>query len=177
MFERLRKTALAVGATVLLSVGVLVAVAGPASAYGRANWQVTFSGTGTFPGGGGFGFWGWCDFAGGTTAGNNGDCEFAQYNHAPSGSPAPSFTCHESLDVTSWDASGGTFVVTGTATVTPSAQTANCLSFFPGSSPFSGVNSGLPAVAGHHSLGVNALPGCPCPGAVGEYNVTVAEIP
>jgi hypothetical protein len=45
----------------------------PASAYGKANWQLTFAGTATFPAtGNGFGFWGWCDLAGGVTSGTRG---------------------------------------------------------------------------------------------------------
>src|SRR5579863_2577330 len=130
----------------------------PALAYGAENWQIGFSGTGVFPGTGqGFGFWGWCAFGGGVTSGNNGDCQVAQYVHGPSG-----FTCHESLDITSWDGSGGTFVITGTATVNPTSVTGPCLAFFPGSASFSGVNTGFPAAAGHYNFG-NIL------GARGEF--------
>jgi hypothetical protein len=40
---------------------VVVGFAAPAHAYGKANWQVTFSATATAPGTDqGFGFWGWC---------------------------------------------------------------------------------------------------------------------
>ncbi|HEV2139342.1 MAG TPA: hypothetical protein VGR53_10930, partial [Nitrososphaerales archaeon] len=52
-------------------------------AYGKANWQVGFAGTITVPGSGGFGFWGWCDFAGGTgspaTSGTDADCQVSTY--------------------------------------------------------------------------------------------------
>jgi hypothetical protein len=172
MFARIRRAALAVCATGLITTALLaVAAAGPASAYGKANWQLTFAGTATFPStGNGFGFWGWCDLAGGVVSGTSGDCEFAQYVHTPSGG---GFTCHESLDLTAWTGAGGTFVITGTATVNPASLTGPCLSFFPGSSPFTGVDTGFPAAPGHFNIGVGAL----APGAVGEFNITVVEVP
>jgi hypothetical protein len=139
-----------------------------ALAYGKENWQVTAAGTGVFPGTGvGFGFWGWCAFGGGVTSGNNGDCEFSQYFHAPAGS---GFTCEISLDITSWDGSGGTFVVTGTATVNPTSQTGPCLAFFPGSASFTGVDTGIPAAPGHFNLGGIG-------GLRGEFQIQVAQIP
>jgi hypothetical protein len=166
MFRRFQRVTLALGAAAILAGGTVVAGASPVAAYGAANWQITFAGTATFPnGGGGFGFWGWCDLAGGTNSGNNGDCQFAQYLHAPSGG----FTCQESLNITSWDTSAG-FVITGTAAVHPTSLTAPCLSFFPGSSPFSGVGLGVPAAAGHYNLG-NLIPGVP-----GELQITVTQI-
>jgi hypothetical protein len=170
MFTRIRRAALAVFAASLLTTAALaVATAGPASAYGKANWQVTFNGTATIPStGNGFGFWGWCEFSGGVVSGNDGDCEFAQYLHMPSGT---GFTCHESLDVSAWTGAGGTFVITGTATVTPTSLTAQCLSLFPGSSPFSGVDTMIPATPGHFRLG-----GLGVPGAVGEFNITVVQV-
>jgi len=64
-------------------------------------------------------------------------------------------------------------VITGTATVNPAADTGACLSFFPGSSPFAGVDTGLPSAPGHYNIGVGAL----APGAVGEFNATVSEVP
>src|SRR6266567_8079474 len=103
----------------LLSVALLgVLAATPAQAYGAANWQIAFAGTGTAPSTGfGFGFWGWCEFTGGVTSGNDGDCEFSQYFHAPAGG---GFTCEESLDITRWwVGSGGTFLVSGTVAVHP----------------------------------------------------------
>src|SRR6266851_1320676 len=100
MFRRALSRSL-LGLLIAATLGVFTAI--PALAYGAENWQVAFSGTGVAPGTGqGFGFWGWCAFGGGVTSGNNGDCQVAQYVHAPSGS---GFTCHESLNITSWDGS------------------------------------------------------------------------
>lgn len=140
----------------------------PAYAYGAENWQIGFSGTGTAPSTGmGFGFWGWCAFGGGVTSGNNGDCQLAQYVHAPAGG---GFTCHESIDATSWNASGGTFVIeAATATVTPASATGACLAFFPGPSGFP-VNTGFPAAAGHYNFGSLG------PGLVGSFQVQVAQV-
>jgi hypothetical protein len=171
MLRRFRRAVLVLTVTGLLVVSVVAASASPALAYGRANWQVAINGTATFPGTGtGFGFWGWCEFAGGVTSGNDGDCEFAQYFHGPAGS---GFTCHLSLDVSGWDATGGTFVITGTASVNPTRLTDACVSFFPGANPYSGVDTEIPAAAGQYHPGVSAL----APGAVGEFNITVAQIP
>jgi len=73
-----------------------------------------------------------------------------QYFHAPAGS---GFTCHESLDITSWDVgSNGNFFITGTATVNPTSLTGPCLAFFPGPAGFP-VNTGFPAAHGHYNLG------------------------
>jgi hypothetical protein len=47
-----------------------------------------------------------------------------------------------------------------------------CVSFFPGSASFSGVDTGIPAALGQYHPGVSAL----APGAVGEFNITVAQI-
>jgi hypothetical protein len=80
-----------------LAALLVISVASPTFAYGKANYQITFSGTGTAPGVGGTGFWGWCDLAGG---GTSGDCQVTQYNHGglvPAGQPA--FTCHENIDI------------------------------------------------------------------------------
>jgi hypothetical protein len=144
-----------------------VSAASPALAYGAENWQLGFAGTGVAPSTGfGFGFWGWCTFGGGVTSGNNGDCQFAQYFHAPSGS---GFTCQESLDITSWDATGGTFVISGTATVSPTSSTGPCLLFFPGTSPFSGVDSMFPAVPGHFNFGTFGT-------LKGEFQLQVTQI-
>src|SRR5215469_14791579 len=81
-----------VGMIAAASLGLGAAT--PALAYGQANWQLTFSGTGP-----GFGFWGWCDLAGATSfnnaglaiQGNSGDCQFAEYFHNVTG--FPSGTC------------------------------------------------------------------------------------
>ena len=150
---------------------VFALAASPAQAYGPATWQVTFNGTGVQPGFGGFGFWGWCDFAGGLTAGGNADCQFAQYFHSPSGG----LTCEDSLDITSWTiGQDGDFLVTGRATIHPANKTEACLSpgFFPNSLTYSNADTQIPALlpsGGHLSLGA-AL------GGVGEFNITETVI-
>jgi hypothetical protein len=76
--------------------------------------------------------------------------------------------------VTAWSTTAaGTFAITGTATVTPAANTGECLALFPGSSPFTGVDSGIPAAPGHYAFGVDAL----APGAVGEFNIQAVQVP
>jgi len=151
-----------------------ISVASPAFAYGKETYQVAFSGTATQPGVGGFGFWGWCAFAGGVTSGNDGDCEFSQYNHGLF--PGASVTCEESLDVSSWSISPvtGDFVITGTVTVHPStlssSQMAACLALFPGSGTFSNVDSEIPARPGHYNIG-NVFGT-----ATGEFEVQVVKI-
>lgn len=139
-----------------------------ALAYGKENWQIGFSGTGVNPGTGtGFGFWGWCAFGGGITSGTNGDCQVAQYVHLPAGS---GFTCHESVDVTSWDGSGGTFIITkATVTVNPASLTGPCLGLFPGPTGFP-ANTGFPSAPGHYNFG-SIL------GQRGEFQVQVTQIP
>jgi|SRR5215467_7273982 len=172
MFTRIRKSVLAATAVgVVTATLALVAIATPASAYGKANWQLTFAATGTFPStGNGTGFWGWCDLGGGVTSGTTGDCQITQYVHSAAGS---GFTCHESLDLTAWTGTGGTFLITGTGKVTPVSLTDACLGIFPGSSPFTDVNSGIPSTPGHFNFGVGAI----FPGAVGEFNATVTQVP
>jgi hypothetical protein len=153
---------------VLTLVGCLMFSATPARAYGQATWQVAANGTGVVPGSGvGFGFWGWCAFAGGVTSGNDGDCQFAQYFHGPSGS---GFTCEISMDITAWTASGGTFVITGSASARPVSNAAACLALFPGAATYTNVDTGIPAAANHYNLGGIG-------GVVGEFNIQVVQIP
>ena len=182
MLTRIRRAALAACATGLVATALLAAVGvGPASAYGKANWQLTFHATATLPGGGGgFGFWGWCDLAGGVTSGTSGDCQVTQYGHSPGGG---GFTCHENINLTAWTSGVlppdplETFLISGTATVVPASLTGPCLSIFPGSSPFGPVDSGIPAAPGHYDFGVSGIPGGAPPGSVGEYNVQVNQVP
>jgi hypothetical protein len=56
--------------------------------------------------------------------------------------------------------------------VNPTRLTGPCIEFFPGTNPYSGLNTGIPAAAGQYHPGVSAL----APGAVGEFNITVAQI-
>ena len=159
---------LAIGLVAVLLVATLALfAAAPTLAYGAENWQIGVAGTGVAPSTGqGFGFWGWCTFGGGVTSGTNGDCQFAQYVHLPAGG---GFTCHESLDITAWDASGGTFVITAaTVTVTPSDLTVPCLVLFPGPAGFP-MNTGIPAAAGHYNLGGIG-------GVVGELQIQVTQL-
>jgi len=150
----------------VLPLILATASATPAAAYGPATWQATFNGTATAPGTqNGFGFWGWCDFAGGTWSGNKGDCVFAQYIHSPQGS----VTCNVNLDLSSWNTSGGDFHGTGTAVVHPSSLTDPCVALFPGSTHFSNVDLGIPAAPGQYHLGAFF-------GGVGEFNLTVTKI-
>jgi hypothetical protein len=143
----------------------------PALAYGKANWQIAFSGTGTAPGTGqGFGFWGWCDLGGAaatSNTGNTGDCEFSQYVHPQSSG----VTCEVSIDITSWDGTGPTFLITGTATAHPISATAFCLSIFPGSANFTNVDSMIPSAPGHYNLGALG------PGLRGSLQIQVVKIP
>jgi hypothetical protein len=160
----------------LLAVGLLVVFgAAPGAAYGGgpANWQIGVSGTATQPGTGiGFGFWGWCVFAGGVTSGNDGDCEVADYLHLPRGGGA---TCERRIDISSWVIQQGsavplpTFFITGTATSRPA--TPDCLRSFPPS--FTGFDTMFPGAAGHYSLASVFVP----PGFVGELQIQVTQIP
>jgi hypothetical protein len=161
---------LLVAATLGIAVTLGIFAATPAlAAYGAENWQIGFAGTGVAPGTGvGFGFWGWCAFGGGVTSGNDGDCQFSQYFHAPAGS---GLTCEESLDITSWHVMGGTFFVTGTATVNPTSLTDPCVAIFPGSAKFTDFNFGIPAAPGHYNLGSLG------PGLRGEFQIQVTQIP
>jgi hypothetical protein len=157
--------------TSIVCLCLLVLSQAPALAYGKETWQITFAGTGVNPGTGvGFGFWGWCALGGGvtSTSGTNGDCEFSQYFHAPSGS---GFTCQESLDITSWNANGD-FFITGTATVNPTSLTGLCLSIFPGPglASFTNVDLGVIAAPGHHNFGSIF-------GIRGEFQTQVTLIP
>jgi len=165
-----------------LVVGVMVGAtaAPPALAYGAENWQLGFSGTGVAPGSvQGFGFWGWCAYGGGVTSGTTGDCQFAEYIHTTSGG---SFTCEESLDITSWNiaksATTGVndFFISGTVTVHPTSLTGPCVAFFPGPglNSFAGVDTTLPAAPGHYSLPTVDLGFGP--GLTGEFQIQVTQI-
>jgi hypothetical protein len=168
MFRRFRRAVLVLSVAGVLAGAVAATSAAPAMAYGKANWQVTFAGTGIIPSTGlGFGFWGWCDFAGGVTSGTSGDCQYSQYFHAHAGG---GFTCQESVDFTTWDGSGGTFVGSGTVTVHPAGVTTPCLAFFPGTTTtsFTNVDFGIPSAAGHYNFGPL--------GVVGEFQMQVTQV-
>ena len=156
-----------VGLIAAFSIGV--AATTPAMAYGQANWQLTFSGTGP-----GFGFWGWCDLAGATSfnsaglavSGSSGDCQFAEYFHnvpgLPSGTCGIGFNLMPEKDSSgvmqpAWQVEPSSFTklpdwfLSGTQVVNPAKLTAIC-EHFPGVSltpTFSNFDSLLPVVVGH----------------------------
>lgn len=179
----------AVLAVAVLAVAVLAVSAAPASAYGKATWQAAMTGTFVYPGtGGGFGFWGWCDFAGGITSGNDADCQVAEYLHAHGGS---GWTCELTVDATSWDESVSaffgfpTFHVTGRLTVRPGnlteAQREACIGFYDTGDPtalvssttLTDVDTFMPAAPGHYDF--NDV--VPAFGATGEFNFTITQVP
>jgi hypothetical protein len=187
MHRRMRRILLAVSVAVGL-VAVAVALSAPtASAYGKANWQAAFSGSFTYPHSelGGFGFWGWCDFAGGVTSGNDADCQISEYVHNVPFLGGTSFNCELSIDATSWDDSGSTvdgepaFAVTGSAVIHPARLTQGhkdaCMELFAGtaSTSFDSANTFIPAVAGHFSYPDFVA----FFGATGVLNFTVKELP
>lgn len=183
MIARLRNGLVAVGAATVLAAAAGV-FASPAHAYGKATWQAALTGTFVMPTtGNGFGFWGWCAFAGGVTSGPDADCQIAEYMHGPAGS---GWTCELSIDG-SWtqgpsvfDPSFITFHMTGSLVVHPGnltiAQKRDCVDFFTlgvdGSTSFSDTDTFIPAAPGHYAID----PGVVWPGAVGEFNFTVARI-
>jgi hypothetical protein len=95
-----------IGIATALSVSFLLALTlfsplARSHAYGAANFKATFAGTFTLPGSGNNGFWGWCDFGGGTgspaTSGTDADCKISQYF-----GPSHSFQVVESVQGTAW---------------------------------------------------------------------------
>jgi hypothetical protein len=184
---------LLVGSSALImTAGMVLAGAPTASAYGAANWQLTFSGTGTIPNTPiRFGFWGWCDLAGGTTfnsasqatSGTGGDCQFSEYVHSTPGSGFPSANCAVSFNLApengspAWQmGSQPTFYpplndwfISGTQVINPASLTSVCETFL-GISPtptFSDFDSVLPVVAGHSNLS----------GALGTRELQITETP
>lgn len=150
------------GLLVAATLGVFgvsgVFAAAPAQAYGPENYQQTFAGTGSLPGGTSIGFWGWCAYGGGTgslpDSGTKGDCSYAYYLHASTGK----ITCHQSVDISAWTIQHSSvlgspdFFVTGTASVSSANEA--CFSLFPGVFPpsFTDFDTLLPAALGHTSL-------------------------
>ena len=174
----------------LLAFAVVGAAATPAYGYGKATYQATLQGTFNFPGtGNAFGFWGWCDFAGGITSGNDADCQISEYSHGTTIFGNVPFNCELAIDANFWDGSGSTlefvpepaFAVTGTAVVHPSSlspvQQEECLEAF-GSftgTTFQSVNTFIPVVPGHYDF-KNVLRAF-FPGAVGTFSFNVRQIP
>jgi hypothetical protein len=190
MSRSMRRALLVLSVAAVLAAAVVAFSAGPALSYGKATWQTALTGTFEFPGTSfGFGFWGWCDFAGGITSGDDADCQIAEYFHNPPPGMGPAFTCELSINATFWDESGSTFefvpkpafAVTGTAVVHPAslspAQKEACLEFFGSTTgtDLQSVNTFIPVVPGHYDFR-NVLDAF-FPGAVGEFNFTVKQIP
>lgn len=163
--------------------------ASAALGYGKATWQTALTGTFVYPGtGSSFGFWGWCDFAGGVTSGNDADCQVAESVHTRGGS---GWTCELTVTGTSWNESVGyffpfpTFHVNGSLTVRPGnlteEQKDNCIGFYVtgdqtalvSDTTLHDVDTFIPTAAGHYDF--NDL--LPLFGGVGEFNFTVAKIP
>jgi hypothetical protein len=152
-----------------------------AHAYGSANFQAGFAGTGVLKGNGQqFGFWGWCDFAGGTgspaTAGNEADCVSNNYFQTPGGR----LQVQISVQGTAWDeeacsfppcATGDDFFITaGTVTLsgpfvlvleqsgppppvcTAAGTVVTCPISFLESVGFYNPDTGIPTVPGHYAL-------------------------
>ena len=161
------------GSALVLTVGMAVGATPSASAYGAANWQLTFAGTGVFPSTGiGFGFWGWCDLAGGTTfnsagqatSGTSGDCQFSEYSHNVPG--FPSVTCGISFNLMPEDGSPAwtqaqsriipfvDWFISGTQVDHPANLAPLCrqLVGVPLTQTFSNFESLLPVIVGHANL-------------------------
>ncbi len=155
------------GLALFLTLSMAVAVAPRASAYGAANFQVGFAGTGVLPGvGQQFGFWGWCVFAGGSgspaTSGNEADCQFATYFQTPTG---VRFQEKVAIQGTAWDLEGCTG---GTMCLTP-------FDFFitAGTETISGpVGAQIIAIAGPPLLAV----GCTITGSTVTCPLSIWEI-
>jgi hypothetical protein len=173
---------LVVGSGLALTIALTVAAAGPAGAYGKANWQVAFSGNSnnTSGGGGSSGFWGWCDFAGGVTSGTDADCSVNNYFFSGGGA-STGFLVSERIHGTSWDMEptlfnppplppNDFFITDGTVTLTgPTVIKAVAAGMVPPTCTLTGStvtcsipvleaagiyapDTGVPAVAGHYSL-------------------------
>lgn len=163
------------GSALALTVGMALAASPSASAYGAANWQLTFAGTGVFPTTGiGFGFWGWCDLAGGQTfntagqaiSGNSGDCQFSEYFHSSPGSGLPSGTCGISFNLLpedgfpAWTQAQSSIIpftdwfISGTQVDQPPHLVSFCrqLVGVPSTQTFSNFDSLLPVIVGHTNL-------------------------
>jgi hypothetical protein len=121
MLTLMKRKSLSVGSLVVaLTLLSSFALVPAATAYGKSNWQVTFSGNCnnrtvcgfTDPNTGQFysitgGFWGWCAFGGGIQSGNNADCQAETYSFVRGGVSLPCpIVCgdpqHNSVSGSSW---------------------------------------------------------------------------
>jgi hypothetical protein len=189
------KPAIKIAATTTLMLLALAALTvAPTRGYGVAQWQAAFSFTCNAPTCAGFGFWGWCDFAGSAANGLSGtsaDCEFSNYNfNGAFGIPAfGSF--HVSQDINSWHIATGSFALppgmpgffADSGSVTFTGQGAKTLGL-PTNAPLDFVplcsvglfflcDTGIPAVPGHFTLSTIPVFGVPSqPGANFEVQIT-----
>jgi len=92
------------GVALFLPIATVAVLSTSASAYGVANWQAAFSGNFNNTPQGSTGFWGWCEFAGGVSAGNEADCS-ASFYFFPSGSSGASngVLISQRISGTAWD--------------------------------------------------------------------------
>jgi hypothetical protein len=92
-----------IGAGLALTIGMAVAGAGTASAYGQANWQAAFSGNFNHTPNGSGGFWGWCAFSGGVSSGDEADCSLSQYFSTSGSGASGGNLIAERISGTAWD--------------------------------------------------------------------------
>ena len=168
----------------------------PANAYGRAQWEVTFSFTCSTSPCAGFGFWGWCDFGASAAdgqSGTSGDCQITNYNfNGAFGIPAFG-PFHINQDIHQWHiatgsqdlppntpgffATAGTVEFTGPGTGDVGLPAQTPIDFVPLCSHglFFLCDTGIPATAGHFTLSNIPLFGLsPQPGI--HYNLQVNHI-
>ena len=185
MGPRVRLVAFAVA----LVCAVACITATTAFGYGKATYQTALNGTFVFPGTGlALGFWGWCDFGGGTlTAGTSADCQVAEEYHLPAGT---GWTCQVSVDggwtqgPEDFDPTSITFHITGSIVVhghLTQAQADECVGFYVYGAPtpypgrtLSNVDTFIPAFPGRYSIPPSLLFG---PDVVGEFHFTVMQNP
>ena len=184
----------------LASLPLLAIVTIPAHAYGREQWQTTFSFNcnASISFCSGFGFWGWCAFGGSAPdglSGSTGDCQITLYNfNGKLGEPAYGPT-HLTVDYSHWFITTGSMgfptrpdLVSFWGTGTVSAVGPGTSVLFPGASfpvafgcpsgaLFFLCDTGIPAVPGHYTWSeipfVPFIP--PQPGL--EYHIQVTHIP
>jgi hypothetical protein len=179
--QRVRRR-FALASTLLLPIAMAIVLSISASAYGPANWQAAFSGNfnNATAGGGGSGFWGWCEFAGGVLSGGDADCSTPFYFHPP-GNASNGFLLNSRIHGSAWDTEATTFpslapgvndffINAGTVTLTgPNIAKALAAGFVPPGCTLGGStltcpipvleaaglfmpDTGIPAQAGHFSL-------------------------
>jgi hypothetical protein len=167
-------------------------------AYGAAQWQTGFSGNCNNMSlcGGISGFWGWCDFAGSTTAttGTNADCEISFYFFNNTAGPTSFVALTESIQGTAWSVAPGFitpilgindfFITDGTITVsgpvvfqhTGSGQPVTFTIAQAEAIHLYSPDTGIPAAAGHYSMAaIFEMLGIPIPPGV-HTDIQVTQI-